>query len=235
MTPSHPKQRAARWLIISVAFVIASAAVLLWRYTPLAEWADPDRVAKWMEEMRGSAWAPLIVLAAFVIGGLIMFPLTLLITATAVVFAPFVAVALSLIGALLNAVTLYLIGRGLMRQTMTHAFGTYVEKLRRALDRSGIIAVATIRMVPIAPFTLVNLAAGAIDVRLRDYVLGTLLGVLPGTVALTAFGHQLREILERPTLMNVALLAGAIAAWIALSLGLQRLVARLQRASDRTS
>lgn len=181
--------------------------------------------------MRDSAWAPLLVIGAFVIGGLIMFPLTLLITATAVVFDPWLAVVLSLAGALANAVVVYAIGRGLMRETVMHAFGKYVEKLQGALDRSGIIAVASIRMVPIAPFTLVNLAAGAIEVRLRDYAIGTLLGILPGAIALTAFGRQLREIVERPTLTNVGLLAAAIAAWIAISFGLQRLVARRKRAT----
>jgi uncharacterized membrane protein YdjX (TVP38/TMEM64 family) len=223
-TPS--KQRSARWLMLGIALAILSAALLVWRFTPLADWADPDRVAAWMERMRESAWAPLIVIAAFVIGGLVMFPLTLLITATAIVFAPWLAVSLSVAGSLSSAIALYGIGRSSMRETLTHAFGAHTERLRRALDRSGVIAVATIRMVPIAPFALVNLVAGAIDVRFRDYVLGTLLGVLPGTIALTAFGHQLREIIERPTLRNVGLLLAAIAAWIVLSLALQRLVSR---------
>jgi uncharacterized membrane protein YdjX (TVP38/TMEM64 family) len=119
-----------------------------------------------------------------------------------------------------------------MRDTVVHAFSSAVEKLRSMLSHSGIFAVAAIRMVPIAPFTLVNLAAGAIGVRLRDYVIGTLLGLLPGTVALTAFGHQLREIIEHPTLTNVGLLLAAIAAWIGLSLALQRWVSRRNRRSN---
>jgi phospholipase D1/2 len=228
---SSSKQTSARWLIVGTVLALIVAGFVLWRYTPLAEWADPERIAQWMERMRGSAWAPVIVIGAFIVGGLIMFPLTLLITATAVVFEAWLAIALSLGGAIANAVVVYAIGRGLMRETVMHAFGTYVEKLQSALERSGIIAVATIRMVPIAPFTLVNLAAGAIHVRLRDYVLGTLLGILPGTIALTAFGHQLREIIENPTFKNVGLLAAAIAAWIGLSLGLQRLAARRKGAS----
>jgi phospholipase D1/2 len=223
---SPVKQRNARWLIAGIAVLLAGTAVLLWRYTPLAEWADAERIADWMQRMRASAWSPLIVIGAFVIGGLIVFPLTLLITATAIVFPPWAAILLSLAGALASALTLYAIGRKAMRETMRRAFEVYVEKLRRALDRSGIIAVAAIRMVPIAPFTLVNLAAGAIDVRLRDYVLGTLLGVLPGTLALTAFGRQLRAIIENPTLENVAILCGVIAVWIVLSLVLQRAVGR---------
>jgi uncharacterized membrane protein YdjX (TVP38/TMEM64 family) len=224
--PDTQKQRHARWLIAGVAIGLVGIAALAWRYTPLAELADPDRIAAWMQSIRTSAWAPVIVIAAFILGGLIMFPLTLLITATAIVFDPWMAIALSLTGSLANAMTLYAIGHRIMRETMMHAFGKYVEKLRSALDRSGIIAVATIRMVPIAPFTLVNLAAGSIDVRFRDYVIGTLLGILPGTIALTAFGHQLREIMEHPTLSNVGLLVAAILTWIMLSLGLQRIVSR---------
>ena len=220
------KQKQSRWILLAVAVTVSAAAVLLWRYTPLAEWADPERVAAWMQKLRSSAWAPLIVIGVFVIGGLIVFPLTLLITATAIVFDPAMAIAISLAGALANALTLYILGRVVMRDTVMHAFRPAVEKLRSLLSRSGILAVATIRMVPIAPFTLVNLAAGAIEVRLRDYMIGTLLGILPGTVALTAFGRQLREIVANPNLKNVALLAAAILTWIALSIALQRWASR---------
>jgi len=200
--------------------------MLLWRYTPLAHWAEPQRVADAMRRIGDLPWAPVVVVIVFVIGGFVVFPLTLLITATAVVFAPITAVITSLAGALASALSLYGVGHTFMRQTVNHAFAKHVEKLRRALEHRGIVAVATIRMVPIAPFTLVNLAAGSIGVRMRDYALGTLLGLLPGTLALTAFGRQLRTIVEHPTPANVALLIAAIVAWLALSIGLQRFVAR---------
>lgn len=229
MSERDTKQRSARLILLTVAVMVVAAAVLLWRYTPLAQWADPDRVTAWMESLRQSPWAPLIVVGVFVIGGLIVFPLVLLIAATATVFDPITAVCVALAGSLANAVTLYLIGRLVMRDTVMHAFATAVEKLQRALSHTGIVAVATVRMVPIAPFTLVNLAAGAIGVRLRDYVIGTLLGLLPGTLALTAFGRQLREIMEHPTAANVGLLVVVAAIWIGLSIALQRWAARRTR------
>jgi phospholipase D1/2 len=222
MSGHASKQTTARWILLGVAVFVSAAAVLLWRYTPLAQWADPDRIAGWMQSLRSSFWAPFIVVGLFVVGGLIVFPLTLLITATAIVFDPPVALAISLTGALANAITLYVLGRLVMRETVVHAFSGAVEKLQSMLSRSGILAVATIRMVPIAPFTLVNLAAGAIGIRPRDYVIGTFLGVLPGTIALTAFGHQLREIVEQPTWKNIGALLAVVTAWIALSIVLQR-------------
>jgi uncharacterized membrane protein YdjX (TVP38/TMEM64 family) len=222
MSEPHSKQRSARIALFTVAVLVFVAAVVLWRYTPLAQWADAERITAWMESLQESRWAPVIVVGVFIVGGLIVFPLTLLIAATATVFDPLTAVIVPLTGSLANAITLYMLGRLVMRDTVLHAFSQPVAKLQRALSRTGIVAVAVVRMVPIAPFTLVNLAAGAIGVRLRDYAIGTLLGVLPGTLALTAFGRQLREIIEQPTLANVGLLIAVVAIWIGLSITLQR-------------
>jgi phospholipase D1/2 len=233
VTDRVAKQRTARWLLLAAGAIVVAAAVLLWRYTPLAQWADLQRVAEWMETWRDSFWAPFIVIAAYVIGGLIAFPLTLLITATAIVFDPWAAIVLSLAGSIASAVTSYALGRRVVRETVMRAFGDAVAKLRGFLQNSGIIAVATIRMVPIAPFTLVNLAAGAIGVPVRDYLIGTILGLLPGTIALTAFGRQLRQIAEHPTLTNVGLLAAAVLGWISLSLLLQRWVSRRNQRANQ--
>lgn len=224
---THPgKQRAARWLLFALVAALGGVALLLWQYTPLAQWAEPQRVAAWMTRASASPWAPAVVVLMFVLGGLVVFPLTLLITGVAVVFHPLAALVISLSGSMASALVVHALGRGLLRQTVTHAFGNQVQRLHRALANSGILAVAVLRMVPIAPFTVVNLAAGAIDVRWRDYVLGTLIGLLPGTVALTAFGHRIRAIVERPTVVNVALLVVVVLAWTGLSLWLQRLVSR---------
>ena len=229
MSEPNAKQRSARLVLLAVALLVGAAAVLLWRYTPLAQWADAERVTAWMESLRESPWAPVIVVGVFVIGGLIVFPLVLLIAATATVFDPLTAIIVALTGSLANAITLYLLGRLVMRDTVMHAFADAVAKLQRALSHTGIVAVAVVRMVPIAPFTLVNLAAGAIGIRFRDYVIGTLLGLLPGTLALTAFGRQLREIMQHPTLENVGLLGVVVAVWIGLSIALQRWAARRSR------
>jgi uncharacterized membrane protein YdjX (TVP38/TMEM64 family) len=84
-------------------------------------------------------------------------------------------------------------------------------------------------MVPIAPFTLVNLVAGASRIPLSDYMIGTILGMLPGLILMSALGYQIITILTKPTLLNVTLFILAVVAWIAASLGAQALVLRLRR------
>lgn len=221
------QQRArARWVLAAVLAVVLAAAGVLWRFTPLSQWADAERMAEWMDSLHAAWWAPLAVLGLYVLGGLIMLPITLLITATAVVFQPLQAAALSFIGVLANAAVTYAVGAHLVRDTLHAAFGHKVRRVSAAFADRGVIAVAAIRMVPIAPFSVVNIAAGSVALRQRDYLLGTALGIVPGILVLTLFGHQLRAILEHPSPSNLAMPAAVILGWIGLSLLLQRFVSR---------
>jgi uncharacterized membrane protein YdjX (TVP38/TMEM64 family) len=66
----------------------------------------------------------------------------------------------------------------------------------------------------VAPFTVINLAAGASHIRFRDFLLGTVLGMAPGITGMTLFAGQLGRLLKRPDLANFALL-GALLLMIA--------------------
>jgi len=91
--------------------------------------------------------------------------------------------------------------------------------------------VAVVRLVPVAPFGIINLVAGASHIRLLDFMLGTALGMLPGIAVLAALGHQVIEVLVEPSLESFFWLALAVAAWIALSFGLQALVSKYRGGS----
>ena len=88
--------------------------------------------------------------------------------------------------------------------------------------------MALIRLVPVAPFTFINLVAGASRIRLHEYLLGTALGMAPGIIVMAALGHRTFQILAHPTAGNVALLGACVLAWIAASFGVQLLVSKLR-------
>lgn len=220
--PSTQVRRRARWKLAGIVVGIVCALLLLWRATPLAQFASPREIAQWIDVMRDAAWSPLAVIGLYVLGGLTAFPVTLMIAATALVFDAPMAIALSFAGVLANAMVTYAVGARFVRGTLLAAFGRKLAKVSDALNRRGVVAVAVIRLLPVAPFSLVNLAAGSMGVRFRDYMIGTALGAAPGVVAVSVFGRQLRAILRHPTLAEVALLVALVAAWIGLTLGLQR-------------
>lgn len=83
-------------------------------------------------------------------------------------------------------------------------------QLSRRFANGGIVAVIMLRCVPVAPFTLVNLVAGATHLRVRDFLLGTALGMSPGILALTVFSDRLAAALHDPSPGTLAVLLAAV-------------------------
>lgn len=223
--------RRARIRLAVVAAAMICVAAALWRFTPLSEWATTEQLLTWMERVGETPWSLVVVPLVFVIGGLVFFPLTILIAVTAILFEPVLALLIAFSGTLANAVVTYAVGAKLLRGTAREAIGATIVKLEAALENKGIIAIAVIRTLPIAPFTVVNMAAGSLGLRLRDYVIGTALGIVPGIVAFTVFGSQLHAVVRDPTTTSVLTLGAILVGWIALSLLLQHVITRWSRST----
>jgi uncharacterized membrane protein YdjX (TVP38/TMEM64 family) len=213
------------WLFVLLAALIVGIG-LLWKYTPLAEMIEPAKLAARVERFGDTPWGPVAMIALYVIGGFLMMPLLALLTATALVFDPLPAIVIALTGALLNASAVYFVGAKLIRDWAERSFGKPIGRVRAALQSRGVLAIAVIRMVPVAPFSLVNLAGGTIGLPFRDYLFGTFLGLAPGTVLICVFGSELKDLLRDPSPTRVLTVVAIAAAWILLSFGIQRFVAR---------
>ena len=218
-----------RPLLALAALALIAAAALLWNFTPLAEWLEPKRVAGWLDSWSGSAWSFALLPLAYVGGSLVIFPITLLIAATALAFGPWSGFLLAAGGSLLAAAATYLVGAWMGRRFLRRGMGPRLNRISRALGEKGVIAVVTLRTAPIAPFTVVNLVCGASHVGFRDYMLGTAIGMAPGIIAMTAMGSSLRSVLLDPSGANWLVVGGAILGWIALGIGAQVAVSRLRR------
>lgn len=222
-------------LASAIVCAVVVAVALIWRFTPLSEAAKPERVAQWLETFAHLKWAPAVVVAVYVLGGLVMLPVMGLSAATAMVFKPAVAVATSFTGTMLSAALLYALGARFLRGRTKRLFGARMERIEKAFSRQGIVAVASVRMVPLAPFTIVNLAAGAIGVRFRDYMLGTALGLAPGITVISLFGNRVKAQWRHPSTEGVLLIIGIGIVWIAISFTVQRLIAARQSAQPARS
>ena len=219
-------------LKVAAAGVLLAALALAWRFTPLEQMAEPEAVRATLASFVQNPWAPLLMIATFVAAGLVAFPVTILIAATAAAFGPWPGLPYATAGVLISAMVTYAVGARLGKEALRNVLGPRLNRIRRRIARRGVIAVATIRLVPLAPFTVVNLVAGASAIRPMDYLVGTVLGMFPGLVVLSMLGHQVVRILSNPTWAEVGLLAAAVAAWIAVSIGLQVAVTKL--GSERT-
>jgi phosphatidylserine/phosphatidylglycerophosphate/cardiolipin synthase-like enzyme/uncharacterized membrane protein YdjX (TVP38/TMEM64 family) len=198
-----------------IAAVILAAVLLAaaWRWTPLGEWVDPGAMLERFSGLRGSWSAPLLVAAIFVLGGFLMIPVTVLIVAAGLAFGAAWGFSYALLGAELSALAAYGVGHWLGHDTIRRLSGLGVARASRFVGRQGLLAVITLRIVPVAPFTIVNFVAGASHIRLREFAIGTLLGMVPGTLVLTVLSDQVAAAVRSPDL------AGVLTALAVLALG----------------
>ncbi|HEX2139938.1 MAG TPA: VTT domain-containing protein [Woeseiaceae bacterium] len=206
--------------------------VLLWSYTPLSRWADPEVLMPALAAARGHWWVYPLLLAAYVVGGLLLFPLTVLLAVTGMMLGPLVGFATAMTCGMASAWTGYLAGGWTGAEAIRNVSGRTFRRIYRGLQSQGFVAVTALRMVPVAPFTVVNMVMGAAHVRPRAYLAGTALGLLPGVFVMTMVGDRLRELWQNPDPMNILWFALVAVLWIGLAFALQRIVSRLRKRKE---
>lgn len=218
-----PKAKRGLYALAGI-LLLALLLAAVWRWTPFNEWIDARQLMEQMSALRGSWVAPLAVIAFYIIGGLMMFPVTLMIVGTGLAFGAAYGFAYALLGAEVSALVTYAIGQYVGHESIRRLSDRWVSRASRYLGRQGLLAIITLRIVPVAPFTVVNMVAGASHISLRDFALGTLLGMLPGTLALVVLSDQVVSAIQSPEAAQIALLLGLTVAAALLFWGLRHWV-----------
>jgi uncharacterized membrane protein YdjX (TVP38/TMEM64 family) len=157
----------------------------------------------------------------------VFFPVIVLIAATAAALGPVKGFVAAAAGVLASATLLFFIGRLVGQKRLQSLLGRRALRLQERIIGKGVLAIAMIRMVPVAPFTLVNLLAGVSRLRLSDFLIGTALGMAPGIIMMAALGSQIADFARNASLRSALLLGLIAVAWILLCLGAQFFVAWL--------
>lgn len=128
----------------------------------------------------------------------------------------------------------YGLGRWLGKRSLPAFLKTRLEKLNRRLAKRGILAVALLRLVPTAPFPVINFAAGTAGIRFSDYLVGTGLGMLPGIVLVVLSADLIRKLLAGPDPLVVAGLAAVLVLAVLVVIVIRRRVSK-QREGSRAA
>lgn len=198
------------WRKIAAVVGIVVALTALWKFTPLATFLQPDRITGWAERFGDQWWAPLVVLLAYAPACVTMFPRPLITLFAVVAFGPWLGFVYAMLGIQFAAWLTYVAGQRLNRGTVRRLAGRKLDAIIEVLRRRGLIAMTALRLVPLAPFAVEGLVAGAVRIKLWHFLLGTAIGILPGTLAATVFGDQLEALIEDRGSVNYWLIAGAV-------------------------
>ncbi len=184
-----------------IAGLLALAAV--WRWTPLYDLITPGQIGHYLAGFQSEGEKIVVAIGGFVIASLLMVPVTLLAVIAGIVLKGWLAFASVMTGAMIAALIGFLSGRVLGRRTIDRLGGARLGQVGKRIAKRGAVAIAILRLVPIAPFAVFNLLAGSSKVGVRQFLLGSLIGLAPGMGAITLFSSSLWQAITAPTLTNI--------------------------------
>lgn len=207
---------------IAVALVLVAGLATAAHFFPVAAWIS--FVIEWV---RGAGNVGLLVYFLFYAFGVVLFlPGSLLTLGAGFLYGPILGTALVSPASVAGAALAFLVGRFLARdwvQRRTSSSPKFAA-IDEAIGKRGFYIVFLLRLSPVFPFTLLNYALGLTRVKLRDYVLASFLGMLPGTFLYVYFGSLITSVAQllsgkRPAAgpWGEALFFGGLAATVAVT------------------
>ncbi|HWF76739.1 MAG TPA: VTT domain-containing protein [Caulobacteraceae bacterium] len=205
---------AKAWRSLVVSFVLFGGVGLVFVLgAPELGLTGKAGVEHWLALAKGP-WALPVAVAAFAVLAFLGAPQVVLIAAAAVVFGPWTGSLYSWIGTFVSALIGLELGRLFGGRLIRDLNSRGVDRFIALVGRNGFMASLIIRLVPAAPFIVVNMAAGAARVRRRDFALGTAIGIVP-KILLTAFtGGAVTAAFSGGGVIEIALLALAVLLWV---------------------
>ncbi len=204
--------------VLLLLFALAAA----WKWTPLADLIDVNRLSRWAGSLRDDPPRHLYLFGAYIIGSLLLVPITAMILVTALIFGPLMGSIYATLGSIAGALVTYALGRLLGQDFVRKIAGAKWQRLEKKIGQTGVMAVAALRLLPIAPFAVVNIVSVAFKVPLADYILGSLIGLVPGVLITNFFAHQFNSAIRDPGIGTFLILAALILITIAGSVWLKR-------------
>lgn len=214
--------RAVRAVAVSLALFAAVALIVVMGKTSAFFDEDDAPLINWMHANADSPWALPATILVFTVAGFVGAPQFALIAGAVVAFGAGRGAVNAWIATMAAASVMFWFGRVIGADTLRRYGGESVNRLSRFIGRNGFLASLTVRLVPLAPAVIVNMAAGVTAMRFAVFAAGTGVGIVP-KIALVAFaGQGLLTYLRSGDVAVALALAGAAGLWLAVMLAARR-------------
>lgn len=216
-----------RWLLLLVYVALLAGVALMWRDPEMRHWLEPQEIRRTGLALLETPLGPLAVLGAYVLAVMMGMPSGLLASAGVLIFGAWPGVLYALLGMTSGAVVTYGIGRYTGGDAVARWSSGRLGLLSQLMRERGLLAVFMLRAVPVAPYIMVNLFCGAMRVRLRDYVVGTMLGISPMILMLAFFVDRLTAALQSPGPGTYAALVACVVALVLISVWMRKRLSKV--------
>ena len=209
---------AQAWRTLLVSFVLFGGVGLVFVFGAQALGFNGEAtVQEWLRAASGP-WSLPVAVLAFAVLAFAGVPQIMLIAAAVVAFGPVTGFAYSWIGTMVSSLVGFYLGRLAGAKVLERFSGAGLARFVKLVARNGFLASFIVRLVPSAPFIVVNMAAGVTPMRVVDFLLGTAIGIVP-KIVLTAFaGNSIFRVLKGEIGKDALWLVAIAVAWVGIGL-----------------
>ena len=155
---------------------------------------DQEQLQNWLQQM--GIWAPIVYILLYTIGTLLILPSTPLNLTGGAIFGSWWGTLWTTVAAIVAAIVAFAFTRTVGRELIAQKLAGRWEAIDGEMRQGGLFYMFAIRLLPIIPYGLVNFAAGLTSIRFQDYLIGTILGTLPGVLPFVMMGSGLQALSE---------------------------------------
>ncbi|MDQ8205528.1 VTT domain-containing protein [Pelagicoccus sp. SDUM812003] len=209
------QERSRTWKNVLTLFVSLSCAALLGLgiYWAWGSYFGKEEAIAFTESLSESPWAPLIAFCLFTFGGTAGIPLNAMLITVAVVMGSRFAITYGVSGAIVSSCIGFALGHALGKPLIRKLGSGAVDAVSRKLGERSFRSVAFVRLLPIAPFFMVNMVAGASHLKFKEYLIGTILGMAPGMCMVVLLANRIEATARNPswgTTLSLLLVVGIL-------------------------
>ena len=230
MTKDEPRGFIARtkkiWGFLLLTAVVLGAVFFLSRTD-----VDIQKVLGTVRELNKTrpGVAALLTIVTFWLSMLIFVSISVPIVSFAALHGPWFGILYSTLGVFSGAAIFYALGLVLHTSPVFDRFKAvrHVKKQFEKIRPYGLWAVAISRMLPSGPFLVVNLVTGMLGFRPSQFLVGSLIGLMPGIIAFTVFGETIRRVFTDPGWKNILMFVLLLTVYFAIMTGIVSLVRKI--------
>ena len=137
----------------------------------------------------------LAFMAIYALATVFMVPASALTISSGFLFGAAIGAPATVVGATIGACLLFVAAKSSIGEALKSIAGPFVGKMEAGFNESPLSYLFTLRLIPVFPFAVSNIAPAILGAKFRDYFISTAIGIIPGTVAYSLIGAGLKKTL----------------------------------------
>ena len=201
MTDAKQRSSAARLIKISLPFFLVASLVLFFLFDG-NEFLSFNQLAENYTSLKAFvdgqlATAFLVFVAVYILTVALSLPVASLLTLAGGALFGWTAAALIICAATIGATVVFIAARTVLNEFFVKRTKGFMKKLEAGFQRNAFSYLLALRLIPVAPFWVVNIVPALLGMRLSHYMLATLIGITPGTLIYVWVAKSFNMLLSR--------------------------------------